>query len=370
MASSTTARPSVRRLAATWLAAILAISALAAQPVGAAATVVTPVTADGCTTVELSSPANLRVAILVADCGDPTDTAFTVAVQLQRMAGATARPTTDPVIKSWGSPAPIVGTWINEPNLAVPQEGSYYLAIDAFGSQGGAPTTTSAVSVSGGKLVTVSVPLLKFRTGSMRPGAVPARVTWHATSPGTVAVRNFRYRYSNNGVWTAWTSTTAASFPLTVALGHTYAFEVYGRNLQLVAGPVQRATFHPKGYGESSSRISYAGTWRTGSNDHYWGGHTRFATAKGASLTFTFTGHEAALVMPVGPHRGNFNVYVKTDAGLLLQRTVQTWAYQNGYRKVMYTIRWPEAGTYTIVLRVNGTVGHPRVDLDGIMTID
>ena len=40
--------------------------------------------------------------------------------------------------------------------------------------------------------------------------------------------------------------------------------------------------YQPRGYSEASSRITYAGTWRSRFDTRYWGNRARFTTTAGA----------------------------------------------------------------------------------------
>ena len=48
---------------------------------------------------------------------------------------------------------------------------------------------------------------------------------------------------------------------------------------------------------------------------------------------------------------------------------MKTYATGTAYRQVVYSVQWPEVGTHTIRIKVAGTAGHPRVDIDGILVL-
>ncbi len=338
-----------RRLASTSLAVALAASALGALP-ASAAVLVTP---DGCSTVELTSPSPLVVHVMVAGCGDPADGVGVVADLTQD--------STTGSVKSWGSPSAVLGTWIDE-NLNVPAQGGYTLTIRAGLAE---VVSTYHVAVLGGVAVTVSHPELRFRPGSMTGSSWPAVVKWSNTSIN--ATFGYRIRVSVDGVWGAWKSTIKDDYNLRVSPGHDYQFQVRGLNLAKVAGPPMASiVYRPRGYSEASSKITYSGGWRTSFDSRFWGNRAKFAKATGATARFTFTGAAAAIVAPLGPTRGSFKVY----ADGFYQRTVKTYSSSTGYKYVVYAIAWPEDGLHTVTIRVKGTAGHPRVDLDGILTLE
>jgi hypothetical protein len=338
------------------MAAVLAVTALGTLP-AAAVVGPTPVP-DGCVTVDPTSPSPLVVHVKVADCGDPADTQFAVVAEL-------IQDSTKETIKSWGSPATLpVTAWIDE-DVSVPAQGGYTLTITAFPGYGGAWPTSKDVTVLGGVAVTVSHPEMRFRAGAMTAATWPAVVLWSNTSANPASL--YRIRVGKDGAWGSWMNTSARSYRLNVSRGHTYQFEVRGRNQQGAWGPVMASlVYRPHDYSEASSKITYSGGWRTGADTRYWGNRARFARAEGATARFTFTGAAAAIVAPIGPTRGSFRVY----ADGVYQRTVKTYSSGTGFKYVVYAIAWPQAGPHVVTIRVNGTAGHPRVDLDGILTLE
>jgi hypothetical protein len=344
------------RLASMSLAAALAVSALGAMPAAAAATVA--ITPDGCSSVSLTSPAPLVVHVTAADCGDPADTQFAVVADLTQDSTAES-------IRSWGTPAALpVSSWIDE-DVSVPAQGSYTLTINAF-PEGGAPWPTEyQVLVLGGVAVTVSHPEMRFRVGSMTASSWPAVVKWTNTSLN--AADGYRLRINKDGVWGAWEPVSGRSYTLRVSRGHTYQVQVRGRNQQGALGPAMASiVYQPRGYSEASARISYAGGWANSFDSRDWGNRARFTKKDGATATFTFTGSAAAIVTPLGPTRGSFRVY----ADGIYQRTVKTYSPGIGHRFVVYSIAWQQAGPHVVTIRASGTSGHPRVDLDGILTLE
>ena len=90
--------------------------------------------------------------------------------------------------------------------------------------------------------------------------------------------------------------TASATAPVTVpATGATF-----------VAGP----PITPLRYQETSSKVTFSASWRRYSTSSASGGHTRYATRRGASVTFRFTGRAVALIAPKGPTRGSAKLYV------------------------------------------------------------
>jgi hypothetical protein len=96
-----------------------------------------------------------------------------------------------------------------------------------------------------------------------------------------------------------------------------------------------------------------------------WGGSTRHASRAGATAWLSFTGRSVALVAPRGPTRGSARIYVDG----IYAGTVSTWAATSASRQLVFARTWPTAGTHRIEVRVAGTAGHPRVDVDAFLVL-
>ena len=112
--------------------------------------------------------------------------------------------------------------------------------------------------------------------------------------------------------------------------------------------------------------ISYGGAWGTTSCTCASWGAMRNTSAKNASVTFTRTydrDDHVALVMAKGPGRGKAAVYVD---GVKVA-TVDTNARVNTNRVIVFD-RWMTAGTHTVKVVNLATAGHPRIDLDAVLS--
>ena len=49
---------------------------------------------------------------------------------------------------------------------------------------------------------------------------------------------------------------------------------------------------------------------------------------------------------------------------------MKTYSSSNRYKVVVYGIAWTQSGPHTLQLRVKGTAGHPRVDLEYVTDRD
>ena len=115
-------------------------------------------------------------------------------------------------------------------------------------------------------------------------------------------------------------------------------------------------------YQDASAAIAYAGTWSKAHYHRYAGGTVRYATARGATATLSFSGRSVTWIGPAGPTRGSARVYL--DGKLV--RTVDLKAGGFTARRTIFSMSWSTAGAHTLRIEVLGTAGHPLVAIDEI----
>ncbi len=129
------------------------------------------------------------------------------------------------------------------------------------------------------------------------------------------------------------------------------------------AGPnAPKAPKAPKGRisNEGSNAIAYSGTWRRAQHGGYGGGTVAYATSKGASATFTFTGTSVRWSGPLGPTRGKAKVYL--DGSYV--RTVDLYRSSFDARSTLFRAGWKNGGRHTLKIVVVGTPGRAMVAID------
>ena len=195
---------------------------------------------------------------------------------------------------------------------------------------------------------------------------MPVRLSWTAGFDAGSGVGAHRLSPDIGGAGFASPSIvvgTSAVSPL--LLGSTYQFRVASQDaVGLVSADSYGPVFTPTVY-QQRTRTTYAGTWRTGSSASYSGGTTRYATAAGASATFSFTGRAVAFTTAKGPTRGRFKVYLDGR----YKGTFNTYASRSRHRQVLYGYAWSSAGAHKLKIGVVGTAGHPRVDVDAFVVL-
>lgn len=119
-------------------------------------------------------------------------------------------------------------------------------------------------------------------------------------------------------------------------------------------------------FGYPGVALTYSGTW-TGSSCACWSAdRARATSAKGAAVAITKNfpkGDTIALVMEKAPNRGAFTVYVDG----VRKATVNTYSKTVRHRTVVWVYRMP-GGVHTVTLVNKATKGHPRIDLDAVLT--
>jgi subtilisin family serine protease len=202
-------------------------------------------------------------------------------------------------------------------------------------------------------------------TGETLPSSsVVMRLTWPAGSD-TLGIDSYRVRYRTHGT-TAWStitsSTTKTSVDKSLVANRRYDIEVGARdrggNLAITTTTLKAAR-----YQESTSLAAYHGTWGISSSSSYSGGKTRYANRSGAYATFGINGKSIALVMPKGPTRGYFKLYINGS----YVKTMSLYSASTRYRQVVFARSWSSVALRTIKIVVAGTSGHPRVDVDALI---
>ena len=170
-------------------------------------------------------------------------------------------------------------------------------------------------------------------------------------------------RSRDGGAYQAFASVTTTTLPISIAPGHSDRFRVRARdragNLGAwVTGSAARASRTQ----ETSTAFTWKGTWRRGESTHYSALAERFATAGGASVSYSFTGRAVAWVTTVAPDRGIARVYVD---GVLV-KTFDAGMVSTQFRYVAFAKTWSASGFHTIRIVVDGTAGRPRVGVDAL----
>jgi hypothetical protein len=211
----------------------------------------------------------------------------------------------------------------------------------------------------------VSTPVVRFRSGTYE-GFGPVNLTWTGSDTGSGIDHYTVQRSRDGGAWATIGSDLQATWLATaLAKGHTYRFRVRavdeaGNVGAWKTSPVERF----RGIQDGSRAIDYVGTWRTATTSTASGGTLHSSTASGSMARFTFTGRAVAWVAPIGSSRGQARIYL--DGTWV--KTVDLHGPASP-RRIVYTRTFGSVGTHRLTVRVVGTSGHPRVDVDAFLVV-
>ena len=209
---------------------------------------------------------------------------------------------------------------------------------------------------------------VRSTTGASGPGDVPVTIAWNATD-ATSGVASYLLETSVDGAPYApqgLRSPAGMATAMTFSTGHKYRFRVTATDragnvgLPAESAPVSVATVQ-----ESASAVRYSAGWRKVSSGNALGGTLRYSTLTGSTAMFRFTGSAIGFVGPLGPARGVAKVLIDGVAA----GAFNEYAKLGRSRQVVYS-RTVAPGAHTVTIKLVGTAGHPRVDLDAFVVLN
>ncbi|MFD8940300.1 N-acetylmuramoyl-L-alanine amidase [Streptomyces sp. NPDC059578] len=233
--------------------------------------------------------------------------------------------------------------------------GTHTVQVRATHISGRASTSATATIVVDATAPSFSTkPALTLRAGTVNTAGVPLTLSWKATDKA--ALKEVRL-----------TAPTAKTYgPTTTSAPHTaksgsatkWSMTAYDRAGNTAAASVSGT---PVILQESSAKKT--GAWSSKSSSSYLGGKSLASSAKNASLTWTFTGRSAALVVSRAATSGQLDVYVDGR----LAKTVDLKSSGTKYRDALWTQSWSSSAKHTVKIVVKGTKGRPAVTTDGLV---
>jgi hypothetical protein len=111
--------------------------------------------------------------------------------------------------------------------------------------------------------------------------------------------------------------------------------------------------------------VTLSGTWTRAPSVNAYSELPVYSKQAGATATIAFEGRSVSWIATRGPTRGKARVLVD---GVLVT-TVDLRASSTQYRRVVFGMSWVNAGPHSLEIRVVGTSGRPRVDLDALVVV-
>lgn len=211
-----------------------------------------------------------------------------------------------------------------------------------------------------------STPTMAFTTGTIGT-SVPIKWSWTASDAesglGTITYQEDRGEptpaFFGNGLPGSATTYTR-SMRLDSSYFYSVNLEVVDRAFNTTLTSFANVTFASV---PSSVNMTFVKTWSTGTNTKYLGGKTRYATAAGATVTYSCTCRALAFISTKGPNRGKAEIWIDG----VKKATVDLMSSTTKYRQLAYQTSWATDGSHTIMVKVLGTSGRPRVDFDSFL---
>jgi hypothetical protein len=258
-------------------------------------------------------------------------------------------------------------TVTTNPDPSATPVGTYPLTIT--GVAGGITRTTKVnLVVSDGVAPTLSDPVASLTSGRILGTTnVPVQVRSTAADSSGIASTVLQRTFDGTTWSTAATGSTAA------ITSNTFVSTTSSARLRARATDKNANTsdwhagslVHAAIYQQTSLAVTWTGTWQTGSWTGASGGSVRYASTRGASATFRFTGSSVAWVSSLGTNRGSVWVYV--DGSFATSVSLHRSTGQS--RALVFARNWSTAGTHTVKIVVAGTAGHSRVDIDAFVRL-
>jgi len=278
-----------------------------------------------------------------------------------------------------GLPAGATGTFVDSPTTSTSATlhvttdagttptGTYPLTITASGN-GLVRTTQVSLVVADGIPPAMVAPTLWLEPGTTAgTSTIPVYVKWSATDPSGIASYAVQ-RSVNGGAWATVTPSppTLTSGYQSLPFGFAVREQARAADKKLnTSGWSVSPTVGVLLSQQTGSAIGWHGTWNTQSTSVASGGSMRYGQFAGASATYTFTGSSIAWVSSRGPDRGSAKVYVDG----VYAKTISLYASSRSYRYVAFARNFGATASHTIRIVVEGTHGHPRVDVDAFMRL-
>jgi hypothetical protein len=276
------------------------------------------------------------------------------------------------------NPVPLGGgqlTWSVSPELGTIDASGHFVAT----TPGTGQVIASANGVTGAANITVLVdesapvaqpPRVTLPVGRALASTVPVLVAWNAASDTGSGVASYELQRSVDGkAWATMPKASPASRSTTLSLprNHNYQFQVRAVDMAGNVGEWRSAgTFRLAVAQESTRALSFVkGTWSATTSPSYDGGGARSTRTTGGIARFTFTGNGFAWVSARSPVRGAAGVYVNG----VFSGNVDTFSSSSAARLMVFSKTWTSSARRTVEIRVAGTSGHPRIDLDAFVVL-
>jgi serine protease len=235
-------------------------------------------------------------------------------------------------------------------------------AFGNAGTIGPLPNLRAAIGALGPRLTEAA----HVVSGSNLEGTtVPVQQSW--TSSGNAAVSYDVWLRTDRGEYVKQTPTTAAA-TFDLERNHSYQFAARAVDANGVWSDWAYGTEFSLGeYQEdySAANPAFGGSWTRATWQPAADAFVSVSGTAGDRATFAFSGSSVAWIATKATNRGQAHVYVDG----VFDRTVDLYAATTSPQAVAFTRSWPQSGSHTIEIRVVGTAGRPKVDVDAFVRL-
>jgi beta-propeller uncharacterized protein DUF5122 len=116
---------------------------------------------------------------------------------------------------------------------------------------------------------------------------------------------------------------------------------------------------------DTSGRISYTRAWKRVAAGQAYGDTVHVVSRRGATATFTFTGRQVAWAASRLPGRGVARVYLDGEQ----VAKVNLHSSTKMHRRIVFARVWSTSAEHRLSIVCAGSAGHPKVDVDAILTL-
>jgi hypothetical protein len=200
---------------------------------------------------------------------------------------------------------------------------------------------------------------------SLASGRVPVRLSWSGVAGGSPISAFDLQQSTDGGAYGALWSGSSTSLLRNLGPGHAYRFPIRAHDTAGNTGPWTYGTsFRLTAVSQASGAVRYAGTWATSTSATTWlGGTAKNSSRAWSTASYRFTGKSIAWVGLKGPGRGKASVYVNG----VWKATVDLYSATTLKQRIVWSANYSTSATRTITIKVLGTAGRPRVDIDGFI---
>ena len=185
-------------------------------------------------------------------------------------------------------------------------------------------------------------------------------MSWSSTG-GT----HYEVRQSTDGhAFGAPTTVLTTTLARVAEPGHAYRFSVRAIDAGGKFGAWSiGSTLDVRAIAQGSRLIDYDGRWARSTGERWWGGTAKHSSKAGSTATFTYTGRSFAWVGLTGSNRGKARVFVNGKR----VATVDLHSKATHAQRIVWSASYASSAKRTVTIKVLGTSGRSRVDIDGFL---